>query len=146
MLLPGYRTWMDTSRPATILSYLTLLISRLVSNACLQHKATATMLNLYTSSVWDSHGNALMLRLWLCLGAREMKHPGRSSQYTQREELCQCYHRRLPRTCNASCVSCISRYGDEVVSVILFGSWAKGEARAESDRVKHDRKTLPHGH
>ena len=26
-----------------------------------------------------------------------------------------------------------SRYGEALVSVVLFGSWARGEARAESD-------------
>ena len=26
-----------------------------------------------------------------------------------------------------------SRWGEQLVSVVLFGSWARGEARAESD-------------
>ena len=26
-----------------------------------------------------------------------------------------------------------SRYGEDLVSVVLFGSWVRGEARAESD-------------
>src|SRR5262249_11988454 len=33
------------------------------------------------------------------------------------------------------CFLCVlhSRYGEDLVSVVLFGSWARGEARAESD-------------
>src|SRR5881409_844176 len=85
---------------------LTLPISRLASNACLRHGATATMLDLHTSSVQHSPRSAPAPRLWLLSGVRETRHPRQSSQYTKREELCQCYHQQLPRTYSTSCVFC----------------------------------------
>src|SRR2546427_524718 len=48
----------------TIFSHLALPIRRLASSACLQHGATVTMLDLYTSSVQHSPRSAPVLRLW----------------------------------------------------------------------------------
>src|SRR5438309_1781664 len=69
-LVPAYlllviTLWTDTSSPATIPCYLALPTGRLASNACLRHGATATMLDLYTSSVQDSPRSAPVPRLWL---------------------------------------------------------------------------------
>src|SRR2546427_9599334 len=95
------------TRQVTIPARLALPISRLASNACLRHGATATMLGLYTSLRlgWSRKcSDATSLAVIKDNGSEIFRDL--IAVYAKGEELCQCYHQQLPRTCSTSCASC----------------------------------------